>query len=685
MQPQQVRQDDDVIGPGCVWTQNGTSFGVFSDHAEGIDLCLFNAKDEETDRIPLKANDQNIWSALIPGLEVGQRYGFRAHGAWAPEKGHRFNSQKLLIDPYAKLIDGQVKQHPSLSDHDKTDSAPYVPKGVIPDPSHTFDWNGDTPPTRSWGETVIYEAHVKGLTARHPDLTNAERGTFLGLAHPRIIDHLTELGVTAIELLPVHGFVDDAFLLNRGLRNYWGYNSLNFFHPDNRYNGSAGVGALKTAVRTLHTAGIEVILDVVYNHTAESDESGPTLSFRGLDNASYYRLQDKDPSKYVNDTGCGNTVNVAHPMVQRLVLDSLRYWVEEYHIDGFRFDLAPVMGRTDQGFDANADFFGALLSDPLLSNVKLIMEPWDIGPDGYQLGNFPARCAEWNDRFRDDVRRFWRGDDGTTAAFADRILGSAEIFDQDGRSPHASVNFVTAHDGFTLMDVVSYEQKHNKANGEKNRDGHGENISSNEGIEGPTDDPLVNEARARRRRNLYASTLLASGTPMLLSGDETGNSQGGNNNAYCQDNPTTWLEWDHVDEEFLNFAKNVIKLRAQIPALTNDSYLHGEPVDDHGAMDIEWLDPNDLAIAWDDPAFRSIGYVIRGKNKHDVLVEATIIINGLEESVDFSLPATSAAHTWTHMLNTSISDGQADGEYSPQYVFTAARQSTNVFIAGRTP
>lgn len=681
----QLRRNDQAMALGCKWTPDGVSFGVFSDHAEGIDVCLFDSDNQETDRIPLTGIDQNIWGGLIPGLEAGQRYGLRAHGPWAPEHGHRFNPRKLLIDPYATLIDGHVVHHPSLSGDSDQDSAPYMPKAVVPDPARTFDWQDDVSPYRRWGETVIYEAHVKGLTALHPDLPDAERGSFLGLAHPSIINHLTSLGVTAIELLPVHGFVDDAFLIRRGLRNYWGYNSVNFFHPDSRYCAGMGPDALKTAVRTLHRAGIEVILDVVYNHTAESDATGPTLSFRGLDNASYYRLPENDRSTYINDTGCGNTVNVAHPMVQRLVLDSLRYWVDEFHIDGFRFDLGPILGRTDDGFDPDADFFGALLNDPALANVKLIMEPWDIGPGGYQLGNFPVRCAEWNDRFRDDVRRFWRGDEGTAAAFADRMMGSAEIFDRIGRAPHASVNFVTAHDGFTLMDLVSYERKHNKPNGEKNRDGHGENISSNGGAEGPTDDVAINNIRNRRRRNLYATAVLASGTPMLLAGDEIGNSQRGNNNAYCQDNPTTWLAWDDVDPDFLAFTRRVINLRAQTPALTDDTFLHGELVHDDGALNIEWLGFDDFPIAWDDPSFRVISYVVRAKNHAGALIETAVVFNGMTESASLTLPETCTASQWHHVLNTANDDGHADGEFPPHHSFLVADQSINVFIAGKAP
>lgn len=556
---------------GATLCAGGVNFAVFSAHATALTLCL-----DGQAPLAITARTGDVWHIHVAGLGPGTRYGFRAEGPWEPARGHRFNPAKLLIDPYARRIEGRMRWHPDMAG--PADSAGLGHWSVVVDSA--FDWQDDRPPQVPMADSVIYEAHVKALTFRHPAIPAADRGTYRALGHPEIVTHLQRLGVTALQLLPIHAFIDDRFVSERGLVNHWGYNSIGFFAPEARYGSLTD---LKTAVKALHAGGIEVLLDVVYNHSGEGDAHGPTLSFRGLDNASYYRLAGGHD---LNDAGTGNTLNLCHPAVVRLVMDSLRYWVEEVHIDGFRFDLGTVLGRAGHGFDPQAPFFAALMQDPVLAEVKLIAEPWDLGPGGYRLGQFPGRFSEWNDRFRDGVRRFWRGDQGMGADLARRLLGSAEVFDHSRRAPQASVNFLTSHDGFTLQDLVSYKQKHNHANGEDNRDGHGENHSDNLGHEGPSDDPAIVAARGARKRAMLATLMLAQGVPMLLAGDELCHTQGGNNNAYAQDNETTWLDWPE-DGDLAQFVARLTALRAAHPVLRQRRFLHGDVLAD-GLPDVIW-------------------------------------------------------------------------------------------------
>ena len=594
---------------GATFDGAGVNFAVFSQHAERAVLCLFDERNRET-RVDLPEREGHVWHGHVEGLRPGQKYGFRMHGPYRPHEGHRFNARKLLIDPYAKRLTGRPAAHDALMGYrvghhdadlsfDRRDSAQHMPKSVVVDPS--FAWGDDRALHRPLSETVIYEAHVKGLTAGRTDI--GHRGSYLAMASEPVLDHLTRLGITAIELLPVHAFADDRFLTDRKLTNFWGYMSYGFFAPEPRYMQTGDIAEFQQMVARFHKAGIEVILDVVYNHTAEGNELGPTLSFRGLDNASYYRLAE-DRRFYVNDAGTGNVLNLDSPFTLRLVMDSLRYWVEVMHVDGFRFDLASVLGRTRGVFDRDAPLFRAIRQDPVLNRIKLIAEPWDIGPGGYQLGAYPAPFAEWNDRYRDQIRGFWRGDQGLIGKLAKRVAGSAARFDHDGRPATSSVNFVAAHDGFTLMDTVSFNDKHNEPNGEENRDGHNHNLSDNMGAEGPTDDPAITAARDRRRRNLIATLMLSQGTPMLLAGDELGNSQGGNNNAYAQDNPTGWVDWDGADPAFLDFVRRVIAFRRAHPILRQKRFLHSQPREQDGLPDLFWrradgapMTPDD----WNDP------------------------------------------------------------------------------------
>ena len=594
---------------GATFDGAGVNFAVFSQHAERAVLCLFDERNRET-RVDLPEREGHVWHGHVEGLRPGQKYGFRMHGPYRPHEGHRFNARKLLIDPYAKRLTGRPAAHDALMGYrvghhdadlsfDRRDSAQHMPKSVVVDPS--FAWGDDRALHRPLSETVIYEAHVKGLTAGRTDI--GHRGSYLAMASEPVLDHLTRLGITAIELLPVHAFADDRFLTDRKLTNFWGYMSYGFFAPEPRYMQTGDIAEFQQMVARFHKAGIEVILDVVYNHTAEGNELGPTLSFRGLDNASYYRLAE-DRRFYVNDAGTGNVLNLDSPFTLRLVMDSLRYWVQVMHVDGFRFDLASVLGRTRGVFDRDAPLFRAIRQDPVLNRVKLIAEPWDIGSGGYQLGAYPAPFAEWNDRYRDQIRGFWRGDQGLIGKLAKRVAGSAARFDHDGRPATSSVNFVAAHDGFTLMDTVSFNDKHNEANGEENRDGHNHNLSDNMGAEGPTDDPAITAARDRRRRNLIATLMLSQGTPMLLAGDELGNSQGGNNNAYAQDNPTGWVDWDGADPAFLDFVRRVIAFRRAHPILRQKRFLHSQPREQDGLPDLFWrradgapMTPDD----WNDP------------------------------------------------------------------------------------
>ena len=688
---------------GAHWDGAGVNFALFSEHATAVAVCLFARPDDpyEEERVTLPERTGHIWHGYIPGLAPGQVYGYRVYGPYRPELGLRFNPEKLLIDPYARAIHGHLDYSGPVYGYDHTagdhgddhrrsplDDAPFVPRCVVTDPA--FDWEDDAPPHVSWGETVIYETHVKGFSRVFPDVTPEQRGTYLGVAHPAAIAHLRGLGVTAVELLPVHAWVDEVKVVRHGLVNYWGYNSIAYFAPEARYavGGSLGqqVTEFKQMVKALHAAGIEVILDVVYNHTGEGNHLGPTLSFRGIDNPVYYRLFADQPHLYVDVTGTGNTVNVQRPETLRLVMDSLRYWVQEMHVDGFRFDLAPALAREARDVDHGGSFFDAIHQDPVLSAVKLIAEPWDVGENGYHVGGFPIRWSEWNDKYRDGVRHFWRGDDGWIADLGYRLTGSSDLFKADGRQPYASVNFVTAHDGFTLTDLVSYEHKHNWANGEENLDGIGNNISCNYGHEGPTDDPQVLAVRCRQRRNLLATLFLSQGTPMLLGGDEIGRTQRGNNNAYCQDNDLSWYSWDldQADEELLAFVQRLIRIRREQPVLRRSAFLHGSRVRESGAKDIAWLRPDGgemIAADWFDPALHALGLILHG----DAIVELgprgepvfgdtlAILLNAGRDPVRFDLSghAEHAPRNWETLIDTAMPPdhgGRVYGSLAPVLV-----------------
>lgn len=654
---------------GASLVDGGVNFAVFSAHATAMELCLYSPDGRrELARLPFAERTGDIWHMAVEGIGAGQAYGFRAHGPYEPERGHRFNPGKLLLDPYGRAMAGRLRWSDAVMGYkigsargdlsfDLRDSAFAMPKSVVVDGA--FHWQGDRPPLTPWSDTVIYEAHVRSLTMRHPGLPPALRGTYGALGHPVITDHLRRLGVTAIELLPIHAYFDDRFLVAKGLRNHWGYNSVGFFAPEPRYGLHDPLNELKGAVKALHRAGIEVILDVVYNHTGEGDEWGPTLSFRGLDNASYYRTIHGG-RHYANDAGTGNTLNLTHPAVLRLVMDSLRYWVEEVHIDGFRFDLATVLGREAHGFDPQGGFFDAIRQDPVLAPVKLIAEPWDIGPGGYQLGGYPAPFAEWNDRFRDGVRRFWKGDAGQAPELARRLLGSAEKFDHSRRPATASVNFITSHDGFTLRDLVSYSVKRNFANGEENRDGHDDNHADNMGVEGESDDPAIAAARDLRKRNLMATLMLSQGTPMLLAGDEIGHTQGGNNNAYAQDNDTTRLDWAAADGRLAGFVGRLAALRRAHPVLRQARFLHARPRAADGLPDVIWHRADGAPPSpgdWHNPALRCLGLELRmaaeGPDAGDAVF---LLING-GAAVTVTLPA--SAPQWWHVLDTTRPDAAA--------------------------
>ncbi|MPQ96803.1 glycogen debranching protein GlgX [Modestobacter sp. I12A-02628] len=660
---------------GATYDGTGTNFALFSEVAEKVELCLFDEAGTET-RIRLPEMDAYVWHAFLPGIQPGQRYGFRVHGPYDPLQGQRCNPNKLLLDPYAKAIDGQVDWAPAVFGYDfKTkerndeDSAAHMPKSVVTNPY--FDWGVDRPPRIPYHKTVIYEAHVKGLTMTHPRVPEELRGTYAGIAHPAVIDHLTELGVTAIELMPVHQFVQDDTLEQKGLRNYWGYNTIGFFAPHNEYASNTDngmqVAEFKGMVRTLHEAGIEVILDVVYNHTAEGNHLGPTLSFKGIDNQAYYRLVEGDEQYYMDTTGTGNSLNVRTPQSLQLIMDSLRYWITEMHVDGFRFDLASTLARQFHEVDRLSAFFDLVHQDPIVSQVKLIAEPWDIGDGGYQVGNFPALWTEWNGKYRDTVRDFWRGEPATVGEFASRLTGSADLYQHSGRRPVASINFVTAHDGFTLNDLVSYNEKHNEANGEDNNDGESHNRSWNGGVEGRTDDPEVLALRAQQRRNFIATLMLSQGVPMLLHGDELGRSQGGNNNGYCQDSPITWINWDAVDEGLLEFTKLVTKIRTDHPTFRRRRFFHGRPVRrEAGAPvpDIAWLNPDGEQMDeddWDNDHAKSVAVYLNGhgirstdERGEDVVDDCFyLVFNAYHEPIDFVLPSAEFAAAWTVVLDTA--------------------------------
>jgi isoamylase len=663
---------------GANWDGQGVNFALFSAYAEKVELCLFDSDGiTELERVALPQTTDQVWHGYLPDCKPGTIYGYRVYGPYQPDSGHRFNHHKLLLDPYAKQLIGTLTWNDSVYGFrygdknedltfDTSDSAEHMPKAVVVD--ETFDWEDDQPPQIPWSETVLYEAHTRGLTMLHPDVVESQRGSFAGLASEPIISYLKKLGVTALELQPVHAFIDDHFLVKKQLSNYWGYNTIGFFAPEQRFLTSNDRNEFKAVVKQMHQAGIEVILDVVYNHTAEGDHTGPTLSFRGIDNASYYRLHSDDKRLYINDTGCGNTLNISHPRVLQMVIDSLRYWVEEMHVDGFRFDLAVSLARGEQGYDPHGAFFTAIQRDPVLSQVKLIAEPWDIGPGGYQLGNFPTEWAEWNDRFRDSLRRFWRGDPGQLSDIARGLHGSSDLFEHNGRRSSASINLITSHDGFTLTDLVSYNKRHNEANTEDNRDGHHANFSYNYGVEGTTDDASILRLRERQRRNFLATLFLSQGTPMLLSGDELNRSQQGNNNAYCQDNPITWFDWSVLERgsEFLAFVQRLIKLRTDHPLLRRDRFVHGEETfTATGFADIEWLNVDGkpmIEADWHDPQRHFLAMLLAGNLSPadaDSLTQELnstliIVLNAYSNPVSFTLPQTE--HDWHCIFTTGITE-----------------------------
>jgi glycogen operon protein len=630
----------------------GINFAVFSAHAERIDLCLFDPSGRrEIARLALPEFTDEIWHGYLPNARAGLLYGYRAHGPYQPQAGHRFNPHKLLLDPYARRISGTLRWSDALFGHrlnsqradlsfDRRDSAAGMLKAVVADDG--FNWGDDRPPNVPWSETIIYEAHVRGLTMLRDDIRPNERGTFAALADERVIDHLRRLGVTAVELMPIHAFVQDRFLLQKGLRNYWGYNTIGFFAIEPRYLSDGSINEMRVAVRRLHAAGIEIILDVVYNHTAEGSEMGPTLSFRGLDNASYYRLVNDNPRHSVNDTGTGNTLNLSHPRVLQMVMDSLRYWVTAFHVDGFRFDLGVTLGRESYGFDPGAGFFDALRQDPVLTRVKLISEPWDIGPGGYQLGNHPPGFAQWNDRFRNGVRKFWRGDAGQRPDFAARLAGSGDIFDRQARRPWESINYVASHDGFTLADLVSYSQRHNEANQE---DGGGEGYSYNWGAEGPTEDQQIIETRERVQRSMLTTLFFSLGTPMLLGGDEFARTQRGNDNAYSQDNEISWLDWKQASspqgQALTAFVTRLIALRRAYPVLRSRRFLHGRTEPAPGIKDIAWFDERGESVspdAWNNPEQRVLTVRRAEETQGGAVDILTLCLNPSNEDRRFLLP-----------------------------------------------
>ncbi len=679
---------------GATWTGTGVNFAVFSANATRMELCLFDDTGErELDRIDLPEYTNEVFHGFLPDARPGQIYGYRAHGPYEPTAGHRFNPNKLLLDPYAKSLVGHVEWNPALFGYkmetaddltfDDRDSAPFMMKSRVIDGA--FTWGPDRPPGIGSDRTLIYEAHVRGLTQRHPDVPEALRGTFRGLTDPAVLRHLKSIGVTAIELLPIHTFLDDDYLLDKKLKNYWGYNTIGFFAPARRYASvpDFAFSEFKEMVARLHEANLEVILDVVYNHTAEGNERGATLCFKGLDNASYYRLMPDDKRYYINDTGTGNTVNLSHPRVIQMVTDSLRYWTEEMHVDGFRFDLGTILAREPYGFDQQSGFLRAVGQDPVLSQVKLIAEPWDCGPGGYQVGAFPPGWAEWNDRYRDVVRSYWKGDDSMLPEMATRLTGSADKFNWGGRRPSSSVNFLTAHDGFTLHDTVAYDDKHNEANGEENRDGTDNNHSWNHGAEGPTDDPEINALRWRQKRNMLATLLLSQGLPMIVAGDEFGRSQGGNNNAYCQDNEISWLDWDHDEDakSLIAFVGDVMRIRRTFPILRRERFLTGTYNEALDIKELTWLTAAGVEMTqenWDDAGARCFGMVLDGRAqpsgipKRGIDRTLLLILNAYHDLVGFTLPKVPGGTGWMLLLDTNRPDGHETSrfDFEAQYGVT---------------
>jgi glycogen operon protein len=665
---------------GASWDGAGVNFALFSAHATKVELCLFDDDGKETDRVPLPEMTHEIWHGYFPDLRPGQLYGYRVHGPYEPDAGHRFNPKKLLLDPYAKLLQGDLEWHDALFAYqlgdpdadlsfDERDSARYLPKAVVIDPA--FTWRAERPAPRPPHESIIYEMHVRGFSVRHPDVPEAARGTFGGLSTPALIDYLHDLGVSAVELLPIHAFVHDRHLIERGLKNYWGYNSIGFFAPHPEYVGRGGLGEVKTFTQVMHDAGIEVILDVVYNHTAEGNQLGPTLSFRGIDNRSYYYLMEGEERYYNDFTGCGNALELRHRHVLRMVMDSLRYWVEEVRVDGFRFDLATTLARVDGAYTESASFLDAVAQDPLLSRVKLIAEPWDIGMGGYQVGGFPPGWSEWNGKYRDTVRKFWKGDEGQLADFASRVSGSADLYDQRGRRTWASVNFVTAHDGFTLRDLVSYNDKHNEANKEDNRDGADDNNSWNCGAEGPTDQPEIRQLRRQQMRNFLATLLLSQGVPMLLAGDEFARTQGGNNNGYCQDSEISWIDWE-MDEEgqsLLEFTRQLIALRREHIVFHRNRFFRAQAIPGTEIADVGWLRPDGEAMAaedWGNGHAKAVALLLSGEAGLIHLTDRgepesddtfLLLVNSSHEDVAFTLPAPEPIEAWHLLVNTAVDPG----------------------------
>lgn len=649
------------LGAQC--DEGGVNFALFSSSASSVELCLFDENGQEQRRIPLPQRTDDVWHGYLPRCVAGQRYGYRVHGEYAPDKGLRFNSNKLLLDPYARDLDGKFVWAPAVFDftskdgdrrRSNLDSAPFVPKSVVTDDRRL---NQRLRPAIPWANTIIYEANARGYTMRHPDVPPADRGRFRGMTNERILSYLKSLGITTIELMPVQTFVDEQFLVERGLHNFWGYNTLSFFVPDARFAVENGRAEFWHMVNAIHDAGMEVILDIAYNHTAESGSLGPTVCFRGIDNLSYYRMSARSRGEYVNHTGCGNTINADHPQVRALITNNMRYWVEEMGVDGFRFDLATVLGRTAEGFDPDHPLLREIEHDPLLGSLKLIAEPWDPGPDGYRLGGFPSRFAEWNDKYRDSVRRYWRAEQGEAAEFAGRLLGSADLFEASGRRPCNSINFLTVHDGFTLSDVVSYEQRHNHANGEQNQDGHRHNFSCNYGVEGPADDDSVNAVRRKQRLNMLATLLFSQGTPMLLAGDEFGNSQHGNNNAYAQDNETGWLDWSGLDSDpdFNASVIRMIQLRKETALVRQAEYLHGELANDEGWKDITWFCPDGEPVHasdWPDVGALSMVMTSTSTVQGEQYSAVALLLNPTTDSVEFRMPKPYDNAPWRKMFST---------------------------------
>jgi glycogen operon protein len=657
---------------GATWDGSGVNFALFSENATGVELCLFDSEGVKETRIPVKHQTDQVWHIYLPEARTGQLYGYRVHGPYEPSEGHRFNPAKLLRDPYAKAISSTITWDDAhfgyIIGHDEADlskddrdSAPFSPKCIVID--QAFTWGDDVRPKTSWDKTIIYEAHVKGLTQLAPFVPEEIRGTYAGLRSPAVMEYLLSLGITAIELMPIHQFVHDRFLMDKGLKNYWGYNTINFFAPHADYaldkNRGRQVDEFKAMVKTLHREGIEVILDVVYNHTAEGNHMGPTISFRGIDNSTYYRLVNDNKRYYFDYTGTGNTLNMTQPRVLQLIMDSLRYWIEEMHVDGFRFDLAATLARELHEVNRLGAFFDIIHQDPVISQVKLIAEPWDLGEGGYQVGNFPVLWTEWNGEYRDSVRRFWKGDEGQIGSLAWRLTGSSDLYASTGRKPYASINFVTAHDGFCLRDLVSYDQKHNEANLDDNNDGSNNNISWNCGAEGPTDDPEINELRARQQRNLMTTLLLSQGVPMILGGDETSQTKGGNNNTYCQDNEISWTHWDMDDDQrnFLKFTRSVIQLRKEHPVFRRQSFFQGRSMRDPNLTDLAWFRPDGKEMTpddWNDSSSHCLGIVLAGDainepdERGNSIIDDTILvlINAYWEPIPFVMPPSRLAEKW---------------------------------------